>query len=241
MITALITRLGQTAYGLYAWLIFLIIIPLTVIGVVIVPGLRSRRRVARSGARCVFWAIGAPIACNGSEVLDNFPCIVVANHASYLDGIVLTAALPPHFTFVIKSEMSEVPVASLLLRRLSSEFVARHDTKKRVRAARRLVRAAKDGDPLVFFPEGTFDRQPGLKRFRPGAFSAAMRGSLPVVPVIIRGTRRMLPSDSWLPRLARIEVLVETPLDSSTFDNAQTLGNAARRQILAKLGEPDRG
>ncbi len=228
-------------YGVYAWLAFLFIVSPTLLGLLVVPGLKARRHLARAGARCVFWAIGTPVTCRAADSLTGKACVVVANHASYLDGIVLTAALPPDFTFVIKSEMSRVSVASLLLRRLGSEFVARHDAQKRTRAARRLVRAASSGDPLVFFPEGTFERQPGLKRFRRGAFSAALRGALPVVPVIIRGTRHMLPSESWLPRPARLEVLIDAPLDSREFDSAHALANAARARMLELLGEPDRG
>ena len=219
---------------------FLVIVSPTLAGVLVMPGLKARRQLARAGARLVFFSIGAPVACRAAARLEGLPCVVVANHASYLDGIVLTAALPPEFTFVIKSEMSRVPLASFLLRRLGSEFVARQDPHQRAHAARRLVKAAKGGDPLVFFPEGTFEREPGLKRFRRGAFSAALRGALPVVPVIILGTRRMLPSESWLPRPARLEVVIDSPLDSSRFADAKALGDAARERILAVLGEPDR-
>ena len=240
MLTASYIYLRQTVYGVYAWLVFILIVSPTLAGVLLVPGLKARRRIARVGARSVFWAIGAPVSCRAAVSLRGRPCVVVANHASYLDGIVLTAALPPEFTFVIKSEMSRVPLVSLLLRRLGSEFVIRGDPHKRAHAARRLVKAAKGGDALVFFPEGTFEREPGLKRFRRGAFSAALRSSLPVVPVIILGTRRMLPSESWLPRPARIEVLVDTPLDSSRFADAKALAHAARERMLTLLDEPDR-
>jgi 1-acyl-sn-glycerol-3-phosphate acyltransferase len=240
LLTAALKRFGHATYGIYAWLIFVVVVAPTLAGVLLVPGLKARRWLARAGARTVFGAIGTPVACPAATRLDGVPCVVVANHASYLDGIVLTAALPPEFTFVIKSEMSRVPLASLLLRRLGSEFVTREDPHKRAHAARRLVKAARGGDPLVFFPEGTFEREPGLQRFRRGAFSAAIRGRLPVVPVVILGTRRMLPSESWLPRPARLVVLIDAPLDSSQFADANALANAARQRMLALLDEPDR-
>jgi 1-acyl-sn-glycerol-3-phosphate acyltransferase len=241
VLTASMTRITQTLYGIYAWTVFVLLVSPTLIGVILVPGLRARRRLARAGARGVFWALGTPIVCRGAARLESLSCVVVANHASYLDGIVLTAALPPNFTFVIKSEMSRVPLASLLLRRLGSQFVTRHDARKRARAARRLVKAARGGDALVFFPEGTFRRQPGLLRFRRGAFSAARTSARPVVPVVIHGTRRMLPSENWLPRPARIHVEVTEPLHSHHFPNAHALADAARERILKLLGEPDRG
>ena len=73
---------------------------------------------------------GIPFAVEGLERLPQVPCVVVANHASYIDGIVAAAALPPDFAFVIKKEMVRVPLAGLLLRRLGSQFVERFDRHK---------------------------------------------------------------------------------------------------------------
>ena len=70
---------------------------------------------------------------------------MVSNHASYLDGVVFTAALPPRFGFVIKREMKPVPLAGLLLRRLGSEFVERFDRHQGAADARRVLRNATSG------------------------------------------------------------------------------------------------
>ncbi len=66
-----------------------------------------------------------PLVVKNLERIPAGQCVVVANHASYLDGVVMTAALPPRFGFVIKREMESVPLAGALLRRLGSEFVER--------------------------------------------------------------------------------------------------------------------
>ena len=70
-----------------------------------------------------------------------------------------------------------MPVAGFLLKRIGSEFVDRHSEGGRRRDAMRVLRRAEEGEALVFFPEGTFDEVPGLKRFHIGAFAAAVRGS----------------------------------------------------------------
>ena len=131
---------------------------------------------------------------------------MVANHASYLDGVVMTAALPPRFGFVIKREMNEVPVAGLLLRRIGSEFVERFNRHKGATDARRVLRTAASGHSLVFFPEGTFTSEVGLGKFHTGAFAIAARAACPVVPAVILGTRRNMPATRILPRPGRIEV-----------------------------------
>jgi 1-acyl-sn-glycerol-3-phosphate acyltransferase len=156
-----------------------------------------------------------------------------------LDGIILTAALPPRFSFLIKHEMADVPVAGFVLRRLGSQFVDRASPGQRHRTARRLVTEATSGTAFAVFPEGTFDRSPGLKHFRPGAFVAARRAGAVVVPVAISGARRKLPAYSWLPAPGRLTVRIGAPLDPGDYADARALAAAARTQILARLDEPD--
>jgi 1-acyl-sn-glycerol-3-phosphate acyltransferase len=175
----------------------------------------------------------------GRHQLTAEPAVVVANHGSYLDGVILTAALPAGFTFVIKKEMERVPLAGWLLRRIGSEFVDRDNHQQRSRAARRLLRAAEARSALVFFPEGTFDEQPGLKRFRPGAFRAALRAEVPLIPVAIRGAREKLPAGHLLPRPGPLFVDVTTALNSRDYPNAIALADASRAAILEIIGEPD--
>jgi 1-acyl-sn-glycerol-3-phosphate acyltransferase len=169
--------------------------------------------------------------------------VVVANHASYLDGVVMTAALPPRFGFVIKREMNAVPIAGLLLRRIGSEFVERFDRHKGATDTRRVLRTAASGHSLVFFPEGTFTSEVGLGKFHTGAFAIAARAACPVVPAVILGTRRNMPATRILPRPGRIEVRYGAPLvptvSSADGDPALRLRDASRAAILAQLGEPD--
>ena len=108
-----------------------------------------------------------------TQHLPRGPCVVVANHASYLDGVVLKAALPARFSFVIKKEVSHVPLAGFVLRRIGSEFVDRFNRHAGGMDARRLFKAAETGQALAFFPEGTFLAQPGLGKFHTGAFAIA--------------------------------------------------------------------
>jgi 1-acyl-sn-glycerol-3-phosphate acyltransferase len=164
---------------------------------------------------------------------------VVANHASYLDGIILTAALPAGFTYLIKRQMASVPIAGFVLRRLGSAFVDREDMLDRKRMAHTLVGLARRGDALGFFPEGTFDAAPGLKPFHLGAFSAAARAKLPVVPIVIHGSRRKLPSKRLLAAPGPLSVRICEPLDPERHGSARNLMHEARRAMLEHLNEPD--
>ena len=97
-------------YGLYTWTVFLILSLLALLGMLIVPGVDRRRRIARLTARTFLAAAGMRLRPVGLEGLPGESCIVVANHASYLDGVIMIAVLPPRFGFVIKKEMDRVPL-----------------------------------------------------------------------------------------------------------------------------------
>lgn len=236
-----VTRLLHGLWGLYAWLIFLLCVLLSLLVVTLVPGLSRRRRLTTAVARAFFGLSGIKVDVSGLESLPDGHCVVVANHASYVDGPLLKGFLPPRFSFVIKGEMRNIPVVHFLLRRAGSKFVDRFTAAGSARDARQIVKAAKDGQSLAFFPEGTFIKEPGIGRFRAGAFSAAINGEMPVVPIAIAGTRDMMPSGSLFPvrcRL-RVDILPPIPPHDPAFAGNGQLAEAGRQAVIAASGEPD--
>ncbi|HEY8520877.1 MAG TPA: lysophospholipid acyltransferase family protein [Gammaproteobacteria bacterium] len=231
--------LVRLLYGSYAWLALLAVVVPFSAALLLAPRLELRRALARGAARLFFLLIGSPVRVEGKPAVGEGPCVVVANHASYLDGIVLTAALPPSFTYLIKHEMARVPIAGFVLRRLGSAFVKRDDVAHRKRVARRLVELAQRGEALAFFPEGTFAPHPGLLPFQPGAFAAAALAEVPVVPLVIQGSRRKLPSGRLLPEPGPLRVRVLDPVDPRRHRSPRELMLAVRRAILEHLDEPD--
>jgi 1-acyl-sn-glycerol-3-phosphate acyltransferase len=225
-------RAAQWLYSAYCVATFTVM-GLAVLGInLFLPGLRLRRRVAGSASRLFLRAAGIPFSVQGLDRLPRVPCVVVANHASYIDGLVAAAALPPDFAFVIKKEMVRVPLAGLLLRRLGSQFVERFNRHKGGVDARRVLKLAATGQSLVFFPEGTFNEVRQIGKFLGGAFATAVRSDMPVVAVAIHGTRAVLPPGGlWLHRLPiRVEIL-----------EVLSAGDARQhsRELIARaVGEP---
>jgi len=231
--------LVRVVYGSYAWLALLVIsVPMSLV-LAVTPKLRWRRQIARGAARLFFRAIGSPVRVEGAAADAHYPCVVVANHASYLDGIILTAALPAGFTYLVKHEMAAIPIAGFILRRLGTAFVNREDVRHRHRTARSLVGLAVRGDALGFFAEGTFDEHPGLKPFQLGAFSAAVRARLPIVPIVIRGSRDKLPAKRFFAAPGPLRIWICKPLHSTHHESARHLMHETRRAILEHLDEPD--
>ena len=239
---ALACKTARLAYTLYAAIAFLVLGLAALGATLILPGVYRRRAAARAVARAFLRLAGLPLTVRGLERLASGQCVVVANHASYLDGLVFTAALPARFGFVIKREMSAVPLAGLFLRRIGSQFVERFDPNRGAADARRVLRNAASGHSLVFFPEGTFTLAPGLLKFHTGAFVTAARAGCPVIPAVVRGTRAALPPDGSLPRPGRIEVDILPPLHAQSQPGeppSAALRDRARAAILLALGEPD--
>src|ERR1700733_3608418 len=196
------------------------------------PSLRQRRKMAGVTARVFLRAAGVPFTVEGLNRLPQVPCVVVANHASYIDGLVAAAALPPDFAFVIKKEMVRVPLAGLLLRRLGSQFVERFNRHKGGVDARRVMKLAATGQSLVFFPEGTFTENRQIGKFLGGAFATAARSDMPVVAMAIHGTRAVLPPGGLSVHRRPIRVEILEPLTAS--DARQR----SRELIAQAVGEP---
>jgi 1-acyl-sn-glycerol-3-phosphate acyltransferase len=228
-------------WGIFAWLSFALAILFTLLVAIFVPGKTRRQRLATLACKSVFVIPRIKVHAIGLENLPAESCVVVANHASYIDGVLLKGYLPARFSFVIKGEMRDIPVAHFLLRRAGAKFVERNKHAGSARDARQIVKAALGGESLAFFPEGTFRKEPGVDRFRPGAFVAAVRGDMAVVPVAISGTRDMLPAGRLLPRpvAIRFEVLPAIRPGDPEHGNSRALAETARQRILAVLDEPD--
>ena len=237
----MLSRARDWAFGIYAMLLFLILGLWTLLALLLLPGINRRRAFARGAARAFLRLAGMPVRVVNPERLPATQCVVVSNHASYLDGVVFTAALPPRFGFVIKREMNDVPLAGLLLRRLGSEFVERFNRNRGAADARRVLRNATHGHSLVFFPEGTFTKIPGLLKFHTGAFVIAARAGCPIVPAVVRGTRHALPPQGGWPKAGAIEITLLPPIEAPPAKGtaAAELRDRAREVILHELGEPD--
>ena len=236
-----VTRTKNVAWGMLAWLSFGFAVVFTMTVALIVPGAERRQKLATWACRMTFVLPMIDVRIRGIDNLPAGNCVVVANHASYLDGVLLKGYLPWRFSFVIKGEMRDFAPAHFLLRRAGAKFVERSDIKGSTRDARHIVRAAQAGESLAFFPEGTFLEEPGVGRFHPGAFVAAVKGEMPVVPIAISGSRYMLPANHFMPKRGPLTIDILPPIapGDAEFASSRALAEAARLRILGVLDEPD--
>lgn len=234
----------ELLYASWFWTLFSLTSVLTFL--LVLPPLRpaSIWSIAHHAARTFIRGAGINFRVRGQEYLRPAGThIVVANHSSYLDALFVLAALPYSCRFVAKRELEHRTFVGALLRRLRTEFVERFDVRASAAGTEHLTEIVRAGNSCIFFPEGTFTREPGLMPFHLGAFAAAVAAGVPVLPVAIRGTRPMLRDKHWMPRRCRVIVTIDKPIMPQRLPNAFTaavqLRDAARSSISQHCGEPD--
>lgn len=239
---------GGRLYGVYAHAVFwgtALIVWLTTL---VLPWPGARWRLMRRAIRLMAAVTGVRVHVRGLEHLPapEQPCVLVANHASYLDNPLLILALPRNFGFVAKAELRANPVVHVFLRRIGTEFIERRNPRAAAKDLETLSARSRQGRTLLFFPEGTIRRDPGLLPFRLGAFLTAAGEGIPVVPVALDGSRTLLTDGSWWPRRGDVTVTIGRALHPRDFDaggtrdrreTAQALRDAARAFVLQHCGE----
>jgi 1-acyl-sn-glycerol-3-phosphate acyltransferase len=159
--------------------------------------------------------------------------VLVANHASYLDGPVLFAAIPAPVGYVVKGELEGNVFLAPLLHALGAVFVHRLDHERSLTDVALLTARLKRGEALGFFPEGTLHRMPGLLPFRLGAFSVAVDAEASVVPVTIAGSRSALRDGQWIPRPGTISVRIASPIAPVDWRSEEARAAASQESAVS--------
>ena len=250
---------GRYAYALRAWITLGVIVPPAALLLLLLPGRTARAALQRGTARMVLALAGLrvssadpPAETAGARVADARVAdasgsrttggkVIVANHASYLDAIVLRAVLRGPLCFVTKRELARRPVMGLLLRRADVEFIDRANHRQGLRDLARVRERAQAGETVIVFPEGYLSEGPGLRGFRIGAFMVAVQAGLPVLPIAIRGTREVLRGLRLVPQAGGVSIITGRPIspDGSDWNAAVRLRERARAFIREHCGEPD--
>ena len=231
-------------YGGYFWTVVYSVGACTWSLVALVPHRPWAAAVARAGARAILDAVGLPVTVHGAEnIPKSGPCVLIANHSSYLDGLIVLGTIRRDCCFTVKRELLDQPIPRLFLKRLGALFAAREETVESVASAEAMTAAVRAGEALVVFAEGTFTRAPGLLPFHLGGFMAAATAGAPTLPIAIRGARSALRDGQWLPRRLPITVevgpAISAPTDLKPPVAALRIRDSIRTYIAMKCGEPD--
>jgi 1-acyl-sn-glycerol-3-phosphate acyltransferase len=167
------------------------------------------------------------------------PLVVVSNHASYLDVLVVAAVSPVPICFVSKSEASAWPVVGSFIRKCQYLTVSRQDASQAATDSQGLAQRLESGETVHVFPEGTFTPHNGLRPFQMGAFKSAVESGCPILPVTLVGTRNVLRDGFWLPRFHTVRVVASPILrpEGRSWSDMVRLRDSIRAEILKHCGE----
>jgi 1-acyl-sn-glycerol-3-phosphate acyltransferase len=242
MVLRTMGNVAALLYAGYCWLVVALFGSAVWCGLAVLPAGERCWRLVATAVRTVCRITGIRVRTTGTE---NFPAkepyVLVANHMSYIDSILLTGVLPEQCHFVAKAELARNPLLYRALKKIEIFPVNRFDAEQGVEDARNISEGLRRGARPLFFAEGTLQRMPGLLPFQMGAFVLANDEQLPVVPVTIQGTRNILRGGSWFPRRGRVQVNIGKVCrpGGRGWKSAIELRDCIRQKILARLGEPD--
>lgn len=175
-----------------------------------------------------------------SDIPEDRPLLIVPNHCSYIDAIVLLATLPHDIAFVGKKELLSTPLLRTIFYKLRYLTVDRVEFSESVADANLIEQALKEKRAIVIFPEGTFTYATGLRSFKLGAFKLAVDTQTTILPLALKGTRTVLRSESHLFQWGTIDVTVLPPMTPQENDWKEVLRlkNETRKVISQHCGEP---
>lgn len=234
----------RQVYALYTWLFFIPLIVLDCIffGAVCLllwPFLSARHvgfATAIPWARIGLFFSGVKVTVHGREHLNKAQgYVVVANHLSLFDILVLYGWTYIDLRWVVKKELRYVPIVGICCTALGHVFVDRSNPEKAIASLQKSKKRMVNGTSILFFPEGTRSRDGKLQRFKKGAFHMAKDLNLPVLPISIQGTREILPSDtSRLTPGKEVTLVIHPPIEIGGRD-ANELARLSHSVISAGL------
>lgn len=229
---------GLQAVFLFLWTAFWVTVVLVVR--VLTGGPKLPLTIARKlwlpGA---LWAVGARLEVEISPRNDfsSKPALFVSNHRSFYDIPALVGAVPTNLHFLAKKEVRKIPFLGLYAAAMGMVFIDRADSAASRTSVEHMSRLLEEGASMASYPEGTRSRSGDLLPFKTGSFVAAIKAGVPVVPVSISGSEKVLPADGFSPRPGLIRVSIGEPIPTAQMDleDRRRLADEARDQVAEML------
>lgn len=227
----MLRKIVQPFYSIYVVVTFLIGLCITFpFFVALSIGNRASTRrliyvIIRHWSRIWLWVIGMPLRISGPRPPQR-RYVIVANHISYLDTVVVFPGLPGYFRALGKKEFSKVPVMGFLYRQIVI-MVDRSSPQSRAKSMRIMWRVLRNESHIIIFPEGTFNEtDKPLKTMYDGAFKLAITSQTPILPIIFPDTVHRWHYSAWWkvwPGRNRAVYMQPIPVDGMTLADVPLL------------------
>jgi 1-acyl-sn-glycerol-3-phosphate acyltransferase len=212
-----------------------ILFPLTLVTALLISGDATVWICRELWSPVLLWAGGAQLVVHGQENVDpKRPTIYVANHQSTLDIPALFLAVPVNFRYVAKSQLKWVPFVGVYLWFAGHILVNRSHRQAAITSLQAAGRKIRGGTSIFLYPEGTRSPDGRILPFKKGPFALALEARVPICPVTIEGTRKIMPKNSWNIVPGPVHVTIGKPIDTTGFadNDREGLARAIREVII---------
>jgi 1-acyl-sn-glycerol-3-phosphate acyltransferase len=189
-------------------------------------------------ARNVLRAAGVKVVSEGFEQLPPTTCVLVCNHQSNFDPVMVFGYLPKHVRFVAKAELFRIPVLGQTLKYTGNIKVNRRGGEKDRRTLQEAVQAVRERTSVMFYPEGTRSADGVLRPFKKGAALMAIQAQVPLVPMAVAGTKDILAPGSIRVRGGQVaSLVVGEPISTEGMGESdrERLTELSREKVAALL------
>jgi len=181
---------------------------------------------------------GVRVHIKGRETIkEGMQYVIISNHQSQYDILALVTSLNIQFRWVIKKELLYVPLFGWALYAAKNVFIDRSNREKAIASINKAVNRLPQGVSLLVFAEGTRSKDGTLQKFKKGGFTIAIERKMPILPVVVKGSRAILPKGSLIFHSGNIEVVVCDPIpaDQYTHETIEDLINKTHNVIEHEL------
>ena len=178
---------------------------------------------------------------NKNKILKGTPYIIISNHQSHYDIITLVTTLGIQFRWIIKKEILKLPIFGYALYASRNIFIDRSNTTSAIESINKGFDRLPNGVSVMVFAEGTRSPDGQIHEFKKGGFITAVRLKIPILPVTINGSRRVMRKGSFTLKPGKIQVVIGDPIDTSSYttDTVQELIGKTRQAIIANFDPED--
>jgi len=174
--------------------------------------------VARVWARTILVVSGISVRFRGGSNIDpSRSYVYMSNHLSNFDIPVLLAHLPVQFRWLAKAELFRIPIFGRAMRGAGYISIDRFNRSSAFASISEAAARIRQGVSVMIFAEGTRSRDGRLQPFKKGGFILAVDSAVPIVPLVIQGTRAIMPKGSRLVHPNPVELIVCAPIDTCDY------------------------
>ncbi len=194
---------------------------------------------ARNWGKALVLVSGSKVQLEGADLVPRDRAVLyVSNHQSYFDIPLLLGFVPGDKGFIAKIELARIPIVSTWMKKMHSLFLDRENLRKSLLTMREAIDILKGGHSLVIFPEGTRSKGGPVAPFKRGSLSIADKAKVPVVPVSISGTYKILEANKGFKiRPAVVKVHISEPIYPWELQPGADLAEMVRERIVSTLDE----